>query len=122
MFNVPDMNCHQQEWWAGDNDDTQGNLLNEIITSENLFQLVNEPTHIVGPHRSCIDLVITDQPNLVNNCSVLPSLHTSCHHQINHVELNISNPPPPSYIRRIWHYQRANEDSINRAINFFNWE
>ena len=109
-------------WWVGDNDDAQGDLLNDIITSENFVQLVNEPTHIMGSNLSCIDLVLTDQPNLINECSVLPSLHTRCHHQVNHVELNLSNPPPPSYSRRIWHYQRANEDMIKRSITSFNWE
>ena len=122
QIHIGDFNCRQKEWWVGDTDDTQGNLLNEIVTSENLSQLVNEPTHIVGPSRSCIDLVITDQPNLINDCHILPSLHTRCHHQINHVEISIINPPPPPYIRRIWHYQRANKNSINTSINSFDWE
>ena len=121
-IHIGDFNCRQKSWWDGDNDDAPGNLLNEIITSENFSQLVSEPTHIIGPHRSCIDLVLTDQPNIVNDCSVLPSLHTRCHHQINHIELCIENPPPPPYVRRIWHYQRAQRNAIKSAINSFNWE
>ena len=122
QFHLGDFNCHQKEWWAGDNDDTEGNLLNEIITDENLSQLVTEPTHIIGTHRSCLDLVFTDQPNLVNDCRILPSLHTRSHHQLNHVEINISNPPPPPYNRRIWHYQRANKNSIKASIESFDWQ
>ena len=121
-LHLGDFNSHQKQWWGGDTDDMQGDLLNDIIASENLFQLVKEPTHITGSSLSCIDLVITDQPNLINNCAIMPSLHTRCHHQINHVELNIKNPPPPSYIRRIWHYQRAKENLIKKAITSFNWE
>ena len=122
QIHVGDLNCHQKKWWVDDINDTPGDLLNEVITSENLFQMVNEPTHIVGAHRSCIDLVITDQPNLVNDCGILPSLHTRCHHQINNVEINLLNPPPPPYIRRIWHYQRANKNAIITAIESFNWK
>ena len=100
-MHLGDFNSRQQEWWGGDDDNVPGNLLNEIITSQNFSQLVTEPTHIIGPHLSCIDLVITDQPDFVNECSILPSLHSCCHHQINHIELNVTNPPPEPYFRRI---------------------
>ena len=127
MFNSPPPpppppHTHIGEWWTGDVDDIQGDLLNDIITSENLFQLVKEPTHIVGQSLSCIDLVITDQPNIINDCCIVSSLHTRCRHQINHIELNVTNHPPPPYVRRIWHYQRANGNAIKRAMNSINWE
>ena len=110
---------HIGEWWTGDVDDIQGDLLNDIITSENLFQLAKVPTHIIGQSLFCIVLVITDQPNIINDCCIVPSLHTRCRHQINHIELNVPNPPPPPYVRRIWHYQRANnwERELSKLSN-----
>ena len=62
----------------------------DIISDNCLNQLVNEATHVTSIAETCIDLVITDKPDLVTKCTVLPSLHEKCHHKINHVELNVS--------------------------------
>ena len=59
----------------------EGSELLHYFTTNHLQQLVNEQTYLVGDNKSCIDLVLTDQPNLVINCVTIPSLHTNCHHQ-----------------------------------------
>ena len=76
---------------------------------------------MVGDSKSCIDLVLTDQPNLVINCEIIPSLHSNCHHHINHVILNIRSPPPPPFSGRIWRYDRAQDHHIKRAISDYDW-
>ena len=76
---------------------------------------------MVGNSKSCIDLVLTDQPNLVINCEIILSLHTNCHHQINHVTLNIRSPPPPPFRRKVCHYDRTQVDHIKRAISIYDW-
>ena len=119
---VGDYNSHNTAWLSSDRTDTPGELLNDIILQNGFQQLVNEPTHFMGNTKTCIDLVITDQPNLVNECCVLPSLHDKCHHFLNHAEINISITPPPAYYRRIWHYNRANENAIRTALSSFNWQ
>ena len=86
-----DFNAHSSEWWTGDDTDYEGSELLYYFTSNQLQQLVTEPTYLVGDNKSCIDLVLKDQPN----CEIIPSLHTNCHHQINQVTLNIRSPPPP---------------------------
>ena len=116
-----DLNSHQNNWWGGDVDDNAGNLLSDILYNNMLFQLVNEPTHIINESRSCIDLVISDQPNIINNCSIYPSLSKRCHHQINHVELNIGIPAIPPYTRKLWHFDRANIVSIRKSLNSVRW-
>ena len=70
--------------WQGDTTDNPGDLLEGIFDDYSLHQLVSEPTHFSGDSATCIDLVVTNQPNLINECSIKPSLHTTCHHQINH--------------------------------------
>ena len=122
VFHLGDMNSHSSNWWAGDTDDEAGSLLVDIYDDTGLVQLVKEPTHIIGNHSSCIDLVATDQPNLINECSIHPSLHSTCHHQINHIVLNIVNPLPPPYFRKVWHYDRAEADSVKMAIKIFPWD
>ena len=38
-------------------------------------QLISDPTHILPNCSTCIDLIFTDQPNLVVDSGVHPSLH-----------------------------------------------
>ena len=71
---IGDFNSHNSIWLNTDQTDSAGDLLNEIINDEALAQLVDQPTHITSNCNTLIDLVITDQPNIVNKCSILPSL------------------------------------------------
>ena len=87
-----DFNAHSSEWWTGDATDYEGNASLNYFSTTQLQQLVTEPTYLLGDSKSCIDLVLTDQPNLVINCEIILSLHTNCHHQINHITLNIRSP------------------------------
>ena len=45
----------------------------------------------MGDSESCIDLILTDQPNLVVESGVQPSLHEHCHPQIVYGKLSVSN-------------------------------
>ena len=101
-----EFNAHSSEWWIGDDTDYEGRELLHYFSTNQLHQLVNEPTYFVGDNRSCIDLVLTDQPNLTN-----------CHHQISQVSLNIRSPPHS----HIWHYDRAQVEPIKRAISNYDW-
>ena len=47
-----------------------------------LQQLIDEPNHNRKNSSSCIDLIFTNQPNLIVNRGTHPSLHENCHHQI----------------------------------------
>ena len=70
---------------------------------------------------SCIDLIITDQPNLVLDSGVRGSLDPSVKHQIVFRKINFNLPPPPKYKRKIWHFNRASSDMIEKAISSFPW-
>ena len=50
------------------------------------------------------------------------SLHQNGHHQIIYAKLNLKVFYRPPYEREIRHYQRANVDLIQRAIEQFSWE
>ena len=82
-FFTDDYNTHSQLWWP-DGDTTPGGLeIENLITSLGLSQIISEPTNF-EPNRnpSCIDLIITDQPNLILDCGTRASLDSYCHHQI----------------------------------------
>ena len=90
------------------------------LTSQfGLQQLSKEPSHILTDSSSCIDLLFTSQPNLVMESGVHSSLDQNCHHQIIYAETNFKVFHPPPYEREIRHYQRANVDQIQRAIEHF---
>ena len=92
-LHLGDLNSRSSEFWTGDTDNDAGNLLVSVLNDTGLHQLIDEPTHLMGDSKSCLDLVITDQPNFINECSMLPPLHRTCHHSMNHIVLNINNPP-----------------------------
>ena len=86
------------------------------------IQLIKDSTHILPNSSSSIDLIFTDQPNMITNSGVHPSLHPNCHHQIIfcHLRLKIDYPPP--YERVMWSYKNANATLISRAVHEFDWE
>ena len=84
-----------------------------------LSQLISEPTHILQNTSSCTDLIFSDQPNLVINSGIKPSLHENCHHQITYVKFNLQIIYPPPYL--VWDYKNPNASSIQKALNMVDW-
>ena len=94
-----------------------------MFSNLNLTQIINEPTHFREHCQpTCIDLIVTDQPNLVLDSGVRPSLDTSVKHQITFCKINFKIPPLPKYVRKIWHFNRAKDDLIKRAVTDFRWD
>ena len=96
--------------------------LDEMIEINNLYQLTNKPTNIRGESKSCIDLIITDQPNLFVESGVPPSLDENCQHQIIYGKLNISLLNVMPYKCSVWVYEKANIPSIRAAISALDWD
>ena len=71
---------------------------------------------------SCIDLIITDQPNCLVDSGVHPSLDEHCQHQIIYGKLNISLPYPIPFKRTVWYYSQANVRKIRDTINSTDWK
>ena len=111
-----DFNCRSTQWWENDIENNEGKLFEPIPADIGLYQLISEPTHIMGDSKSCIDLIFTDQPNLFIESGVHTSLHEQCHHQIIYGKLSVSNISLPPYTRRIWHYDKADFVAIMKSI------
>ena len=78
---IGDFNARSSKWWT--NKTTQESLQIENLFSQFSFpQVINEPNHISQNCNSCIDLLFTNQQNLITDSGVHPSLHSKCHHQI----------------------------------------
>ena len=121
-FFTGDFNGHSQLWWPDGDTTPEGEEIHEHFTSLGLTQIIDEPTNF-EPHKNptCIDLIFTDQPNLILDSGTRASLDSFCHHQIIHCKINHKLPPPPPFERRIWHYNRANQVGLKRSIQNFPW-
>ena len=96
-----DFKARSSVWCTRDKTTIEGTQL-ESLTSVHVFrQLVSQPTHLLPQTSSSIDLIFTDQPNLIVDSDVYPSLHSNCHHQITYCKLNLSIEYPPPYERLV---------------------
>ena len=118
-----DFNGHSQLWWTDGATTPEGAEIEKVFTSLNLSQIISEPTNFTpGKQPSCIDLIITDQPNLILDSGTCASLDPLCHCQIVHCKVNFTIPPPPPVVRTLWHFDRANKVAIQRSMANFPWE
>ena len=70
-----DFNARSKSWWQNDINTSEGTKIDALTSYHGLHQLISQPTHILANSSSCIDLIFTDQPNLVIDCGTHPSLH-----------------------------------------------
>ena len=117
-----DFNARSSSKWSGDVDNTEGTRLESITSFHGLHQKIHEPTNILPSSSSFIDLIFTNQPNLITHNGVLPLLHQNCHHQIIFAKVNMKIFYSPPNKRLVWDNRNANVETINLAIESFNWE
>ena len=84
-----DLNCHSKQFWFDDIDSPKGVALDKLIESNNLTQLIDQPTNFEPRGKSCVELIITHQPNLFVDYGIHSSLDNNCHHQTIHGKINI---------------------------------
>ena len=121
LFILGDFNAKLNSWHIGDHDTEEGIEINALTSSYGLTQIISEPTHILQNSASCIDLVFTNQPNMVTKSGVYPSLHSNCHRQIIYAKIDFNIYFPPPYERQVWHYSRADIENIRLSIDNINW-
>ena len=123
MFFTGDFNAHCLNWWSDGDSNHEGTAIDNAFSTLGLSQIIHEPTNFeTNKNPSCIDLVFCDQPNLVMESGVRPSLDSFCKHQIIYCKLDLKIPMAPSFHRKLWHYKRANEVLIKRSVCDFNWQ
>ena len=123
MFFTGDFNAHSQLWWPSGDTTHKGTEIDELFTKLGLFQIISEPTNFEpNKNPSYIDLLVTDQPNIILDSGTRASLDSYCHHQIIHCKVNFKIPPPLPFESKIWHYNRADSASIKRSITNFPWQ
>ena len=118
---IGDFNAKLSIWNLDDSDSTEGTEISAMTSSYGFTQIISEATHILPNSSSCIDLLFTNQPNMITNSGVLPSIHPNCHHQIIYANINFQLFFPPPYERQVWHFDRADCESIKQSISNIDW-
>ena len=116
-----DFNARSPSFWENDIDSKEGRVFNNFLMSNNLEQLINEPTHIRDDSQSCIDLICTDQPFVFTQTGVLSSRDSHSNHNI-HGSLNFHTQCPPPYKRKVLDYKTGKTDMIRNDLVHTNWE
>ena len=70
-----DFNAKLSQWHDKDRSTSDGISIENITSQFGLYQIINEPTHILENSSSCIKLIFTSQPNLSVESGTQPSLH-----------------------------------------------
>ena len=65
-----DFNARCNRWWENDSNNTEGVSIDNLTSSYGLKQLIAEPIHILPTSSSFIDLLFTNQSNIVLNSGV----------------------------------------------------
>ena len=111
-----DFNARSSVWWTKDKTTIERTQLESLIT----VYWFQQPTHLLPQTSSCTDLIFPDQPNLIADCGIHPSLYSNCHHQITYCRHNLSIEYPPPYEHLVWDYNRANVEGIKKSIESVN--
>ncbi|XP_021350920.1 uncharacterized protein LOC110462782 [Mizuhopecten yessoensis] len=94
--------------------------LGRLITKFNLSNFITDPTRITPTSSTSIDIVFSNNRNIVKNASVLPPICSD--HSL--IQFNISYAvfKKQTYRKKILIYQDADYDQMNRCILEKDWE
>ena len=81
-------NARSPEWWKNDHTAAEGPQVESLTSSYVLIQVISQPTPILLTSTSCIDLIFTNQPNLVIKNGVHASLLPNSYHLFVFTKLN----------------------------------
>ena len=112
-----DFDARSSTWLKEDKTTTEGTHLEALTSIRNFDQFISEPIYTLPNSSSCIDLIFTDQPNLVVNCGTHSSLSTKYHPHITHFKLNLSVKYLPPYKRLVWNYKKQILKLLENLLN-----
>ena len=92
-----EFNARSSAWWTNDKTATEGTKLESLTTVHLFHRFISQPTYLMPQSSSCIDLIFTDQPRLIFDSGVHPSLHSNYHYQITYCKLNLNIKYLPPY-------------------------
>ena len=97
-----------------------GNKFHDLVTGNNLFQIIDELTHITETSAYLIDLIITDSPAYMIDSGTCAPLGDPYHCCI-YCKFQIQTVRKKNYTRHIWKYDDCNFETLNEAIRTAPW-
>ena len=116
-----DCNVWCLRWWRNDIRSSIGKRIGFLTWSEGYTQIIGKPTDVISKSKSCIDLMLCTNQNVISKDGVDASLFEKYHHNIIYGKVNTCVPLPPVIICVVWNYSKADSQSIQMAILELNW-
>ena len=95
MVTLGDFSAEYKSWCLDEIATYKSSIIDSLSATHGLHQLIFQSTHPLQTSSTFIDLIFTDQPNLVVNKGVHFSFPKSCFHQITFCELDLKTEYPP---------------------------
>ena len=74
------LNVRSTNWCKNDLPTSEGAQVDSLNISYGQSQFISDQTRILPNSYSCIDLIFTNQPNVVTESGVDPFLYPKCHY------------------------------------------
>ena len=118
-----DFNSKHSEFCPSDNNTADGRLLKAYFDSMEFVQMMHEPTRYPpnNGHPSCLDLVLTKCPLLINNINVHPPIN-NCDHCPVSIKLSKTIQTYLTYKRMVWNFKRGNYDQLRTILHNTHWD
>ena len=113
IFILGDFNDRCTNW----NDDHPGSefksSFKNMISNNNLFQIINEPTHITPTSANLLDLIITDSPSIIIESGLDEPIGDPYHSMV-FCKVYLQRVQEKSYTRTVWHYNHGDYDAFRK--------
>ena len=117
-----DFNAGSYSWWSEDMLLVEGNHIDTLTSMFSLHQVISGPALNLSQSLFRIDLIFTDQSDLVINCGIYAWLQPNCDIQITYCKLNLKITYSPLYKCLVWDYKKASSVCIKNALGTVNWD
>ena len=75
-----EFNARFKNWRCQDIINSQGSIINTLISTSGYHQLMNTPTHMTNTSSSCIDLNFTSNPSLITEFGIEKHIYPKSYH------------------------------------------
>ena len=120
LFLLGDLNDHCLVWNSIHRSSELKNKLVDLLNINNLFQIIDEPTHITPTTSSLLDIIITDAPGYVVDSGTHAPIGDNYHCRI-FCKVRIKFKREPAYSRTIWDYNTADFLSLTNTLSIAPW-
>lgn len=92
----------------------------QIMNRYQLTQLINEPTRITETSKTCLDLVITQSPNIVMSTEILPAICSD--HSVPCAIVKNSVVKSKAFRRTIFNYRKLDAEKFRNLLSEVDWD